>query len=244
MALCFAGAGIADAGQSHRLVEPKLHIATGGVAHPQVALTFDACSGATDPRILSALIDNRIPATIFVTERWLKRNKPALETMLSHPDLFEIENHGAKHIPAVDVSMSVFGLAAAGSTEAVDREVDGGAEAVQNAGAPAPHWFRGATAKYTSTSIAEIRRLGFRVAGYSVNGDEGALASEKAARSYVARAKDGDVVIAHINQPGRAAGAGVAAGILSLKDKGYRFVRLDDAEATGTDGTTRQQPGF
>jgi hypothetical protein len=54
----------------------------------------------------------------------------------------------------------------------------------------------------------------------------------------MAAAKDGDVVIAHINQPGRQSGGGVAKGILDLKAKGYRFVKLADGDAVGSDATT------
>ena len=43
-----------------------------------------------------------------------------------------------------------------------------------------------------------------------------------------AAAKDGDVIIAHINQPTHKAGEGVVKGIEALQAKGYRFVRLDD----------------
>lgn len=51
------------------------------------------------------------------------------------------------------------------------------------------------------------------------------------AAKRIAGARDGDVIIAHINQPKRASGAGVAEGILALKAKGYRFVLLRDVEA-------------
>ena len=89
-----------SAGQAGTLVEPTLHLkpqAVGGSG--RVALTLDACGGQTDTRILSALVDNRIPATIFVTGIWLKRNAAAVEIMRAHPDLFELENHGGHHIP-------------------------------------------------------------------------------------------------------------------------------------------------
>ena len=55
------------------LVEPSLHIASGG-ASPQVALTLDACTGAADGRILDELVADHVPATIFVTGRWLRHN--------------------------------------------------------------------------------------------------------------------------------------------------------------------------
>lgn len=218
--------GAASAGS---LVEPSLHLPPSG--HLRVAVTLDACSGKTDARILDTLVANRIPATIFVTGRWLKHNGAALAVLKAHPDLFEIEDHGANHVPAVDIPTSVYGIKAAGSPEAVRAEVEGGASAMASDGIAHPHWFRGATAKYTSSAIDEIHGMGFQVAGYSLNGDEGSLLGAAQAQKRIAGAKDGDVIIAHINQPTHQAGSGVAAGLLALKARGAEFVRLDVLQA-------------
>ncbi|MFD1327561.1 polysaccharide deacetylase family protein [Mycoplana ramosa] len=221
----------ASATAAPRLVEPRLHIDKEHIGPARIALTFDACMGRVDMRILDVLLRERIPATIFVTARWLQHNRQAAATLLAHPDLFEIENHGAMHVPAVDYPTSIYGITAAGSPQAVAREVEGGAAAIVAAGAPQPRWFRGATARYTASSITEISRLGYKVAGYSINGDDGSLLGARAAEQRVAAARDGDVVIAHINQPSHAAGAGVAKGILALKKSGVHFVRLADTVA-------------
>jgi len=213
------------------LIEPQLRIARGGSGAPQVALTLDACSGGVDERILGTLLDRGIPATIFVTARWLERNPEALKVLLSRPDLFEIEDHGRSHIPAVIGAEKPYGLDPAGTPEAVIDEVAGGAEAVRAATGARPVWYRGATALYSADALDLIARLGFRVAGFSLNADFGATASEQVAAERVTGAKDGDVIIAHINQPARAAGAGIARGIIALQDKGFRFVRLADVTA-------------
>lgn len=224
-----------------KLLEPQLRLspqAKGAVAPLRVALTFDACMGKVDARILSTLVDNRIPSTIFVTRRWLQHNPAAQAVFHAHPELFEIENHGAMHVPAVDVAMSVYGIATAGSAEAVAEEVAGGQAQIAAAGFAPAHWFRGATAKYTTSSIAEIRQMGFRIAGYSLNGDGGSLFGAALAERKIAAARDGDVIIAHINQPTHAAGEGVARGILALKARGALFVTLEGAGEDGTNGTT------
>lgn len=211
-----------------RLIEPKLTIAQVEGEGPAVALTFDACMGKVDDRILDTLIENRIPSTVFVTARWLKHNAAAFAVMRANPDLFEIEDHGGNHVPAIDVPMTVFGIKTAGSAEAVAAEVEGGAEAIIAAGGERPVWFRGATAKYTPSAIAEIQSLGYRVAGYSINGDSGSLLGASGVARQYHRAKDGDVIISHINQPTHEAGEGVVKGILDLKARGFRFVRLKD----------------
>ncbi|MDI7861306.1 polysaccharide deacetylase family protein [Rhizobiaceae bacterium n13] len=219
------------------LVEPKLHIAGPKGSGARVALTFDACMGKTDMRILKLLVEERIPATLFVTARWLRHNPGTFDILRAHPDLFEIENHGESHIPAVDHPVAIYGIQAAGSPQAVTREVAGGAAAIEVAVGAHPKWFRGATALYSPSSIAAIRGMGYRIAGFSVNGDGGAMLGARAAERRIAAARDGDVVIAHINQPTRAAGDGVVNGIRALKAKGVTFVRLADVVEQGSDGS-------
>ena len=225
--LLAATPALADSYTKQGLVEPKLRLA-GKRSVPTVALTFDACMGATDPRILDTLVSKRIPATIFVTHRWLKRNAAAYAQLRAHPDLFEIENHGENHIPAVDRPMDIYGIKTAGSPEAVKAEVDGGADAIAATGAPRPTWYRDATAVYSPEAIRQIRAMGYRIGGFTVNGDGGSLLGVEATVRSFESAKDGDVIIAHINQPTHKAGEGVVKGIEALQSKGYHFVRLSD----------------
>ena len=210
------------------LLSPVLHVNPGVPNSPHVALTFDACTGKVDDRILSTLINNRIKATVFVTARWLKRNPVALGQMLTHADLFEIENHGARHLAAIDHPAMLYTLKAAGSPAGLRSEILDGAAAVKSATGREPRWYRGAGAEYSSTAVSQIISLNFKLAGYSLSGDGGAGYSTKRAATAVANAKNGDVIIAHINQPAKPAGAGVAEGVLALKAKGFVFVRLDE----------------
>ncbi|MEB2843135.1 polysaccharide deacetylase family protein [Rhizobiales bacterium RZME27] len=234
-----AHAGAARA-KAATLVEPQLRVARSNAAgRPRVALTFDACMGKTDDRILSVLVSERIPATIFVTARWLRSNPQAVTILRQNADLFEVENHGQNHIPAVDVPASIYGIAAAGSTDAVRQEVAGGADAMREAGIAPPHWFRGSTAKYDASAIRQIRTMGYKIAGYSLNGDGGSMLGAAVAERKIAAARDGDVVIAHINQPTHTAGEGVARALLTLKKRGVEFVKLQDVEQTGDHDTTR-----
>ncbi|MGO4315056.1 polysaccharide deacetylase family protein [Agrobacterium tumefaciens] len=219
----FAGTG---------LVEPTLKMTPRHDGRVRVAMTLDACMGKTDHRILDTLVQEKIPATIFVTARWLKHNSEALAVMMAHPDLFEIENHGENHVPAVDKPVAIYGIAAAGSEAAVEQEVEGGRQAIVAMTGLQPQWFRGATAKYTTSSMAAINRLGMRVAGYSVNGDGGSLLGAAATAKHIASARDGDVIISHINQPTHEAGEGVVRGLLALKARGVVFTRLDDPSFT------------
>ncbi|MET3897247.1 peptidoglycan/xylan/chitin deacetylase (PgdA/CDA1 family) [Devosia sp. UYZn731] len=221
-----------SAAHADKLLEPTLHIPHSSDAHPHIAVTLDACSGNVDHRILDVLVEQSIPATIFVTHRWLVRNADAIAILAAHPDLFDIEDHGRDHIPAVTGTERPYGIKPAGTLSAIDDEVNGGEAAIVLAFGKHAKWFRGATALYTPDAIDEIHHLGYQVAGFSLNADLGASVSTKIATQRLEGAKDGDVVIAHINQPKRASGAGIAAGLLDLKQRGYDFVRLSDVAAS------------
>ena len=222
--------------RSDGLIEPRLNITPSGAKSPRVALTFDACMGGVDLRILSALVDNNIRATIFVTGRWLKSNPEALATMRAHPELFQLENHGAMHVPAVTGTEKLYGLEPAGTLEAVRSEVQGGADAMAANGIGRAKWYRDATALYSTDALALIRQMGFRIGGFSLNADFGASLPADKVTERMLMAKDGDVIIGHINQPKRSSGAGLVAGILALKAKGLTFVRLDDVPEIGAWG--------
>ncbi|MCM2291880.1 polysaccharide deacetylase family protein [Allorhizobium sp. BGMRC 0089] len=210
------------------LVEPVLHVPRAKSGPPHVAVTLDACMGRTDMRILDTLVNDNIKATIFVTARWIRTNPQAVAILKSRPDLFEVENHGQNHIPAVDYPTKVYGIPSAGSPEAVAKEVEGGKAAIIAAGFPSPKWYRDATAKYSPSAMAEIRRMGYEIGGFSINGDSGSLLGAKQAEQQFLRAKNGDVLIAHINQPTHAAGEGVSAGLKALKARGVVFVHLNE----------------
>ena len=209
------------------IIEYHMHMAPLETGVKRVALTFDACMGKTDDRILSALVDNNIKATIFVTARWMKYNARAIAILKAHPEIFEIENHGAQHLPAVDEPKDVYGLQAAGSPDAIATEVEDGAAAVQADFGHWPSWYRGAGAVYTPSAMALVKTLDFKLGGFSMSGDGGAFWTAAHAEKAIAAAKNGDVIIAHINQPTKPAGEGVVQGILKLRESGFSFVTLD-----------------
>lgn len=195
---------------------------------PRVALTFDLCDGKTDYRILNTLIKNKIKATLFLTQRWIKSNPQNVALLKEHLDLFEIENHGEKHIPAVDNLSKIYGLKTAGSLKNIYKEVYNGNKYIEKAGFPKTKWYRTAAARYSPSAIKLIEKMNYKIAGFSINGDEGTtLSREKVYQNFI-NARNADVIIAHMNHPEKSSGAGVVEGILFLKLKGYNFVKLSD----------------
>ncbi|MEQ1881392.1 MAG: polysaccharide deacetylase family protein [Burkholderiales bacterium] len=198
-----------------------------------VALTLDACGGGVDQGIIDFLIEHRIPATIFVTRRWLRRNPTALELLKTHADLFDIENHGAKHLPAViGIDRQIYGIPGVADLAAVKREVADGAAAVEAATGIAPRWYRGATASYDLEAIKAIEAMGYKVAGFSVNADHGGLFAKDRVVSRLKKVRSQDIILAHLNRPASGTRAGLAEGLTWLQENGFQFVMLRDSEVS------------
>lgn len=194
----------------------------------QVALTLDACSGAFDEDLILFLIRNRIPATLFATKKWLDKNPRGLAILKANLDLFDVEDHGENHIPAViGTGRKVFGIAGEPDILHLRREVLEGAHAIERATGVAPHWYRGATAQYDSQAVDEIRRLGFGIAGFSVNADAGASLKRAQVLQRLRQVRAGDVIIAHMNKPAGDTAEGMSDGLMELLRRGLVFVRLD-----------------
>jgi peptidoglycan/xylan/chitin deacetylase (PgdA/CDA1 family) len=195
-----------------------------------VAITLDACGGAFDADLIATLVSLRVPATIFVTKKWIDRNPVGTAALLAHPELFELGDHGAAHVPAVvGAGRRVYGLAAEPDLAHLRAEVSGGAQTIQSLTGQAPRYFRGATAVYDQQSMQAIRAMGFTIAGFSVNADAGATLPQATITARLRSVRPGDVVIAHMNKPAGATAEAFAAVLPELLARGYRFVKLSQA---------------
>jgi len=209
--------------------EPHQRLDTSSPAHARdVALTLDACGGTYDRDVITALVRLKVPATIFVTRRWLDANPVATRELLAHPELFEIENHGSAHVPAV-VGGSVFGMRGPRDVAGIEKEVLGGAQAISRAGSQPSTWFRGAGAAYDAQGEQCIARLGYQIAGFSLNADDGATLGAAAVARRLQRVQPGDIVIAHMNRPASGTAEGIAAALPELLARNFRFVKLSQA---------------
>jgi peptidoglycan/xylan/chitin deacetylase (PgdA/CDA1 family) len=212
----------------------RLAIAAGSTSNV-VALTLDACGGAYDADLIRTLIDLRVPATVFVTKKWIDRNPAGTAVLLAHPDLFELEDHGTAHVPAViGADRRVYGLRAEPDVAHLEAEVSGAAEVIRSLTGNAPRYFRGATAVYDDRSMQTIRAMGYTIAGFSVTADAGATLPQPAIAARLRSVRPGDIVIAHMNRPSGATAEALAATLPELLARGYRFVTLSGARLEPT----------
>lgn len=197
---------------------------------PRIALTLDACGGPNGSEYDGALIDGLVaagvPATLFVNQRWLNANQGLANDLAAKP-LFELANHGTRHVPLSVNGQAAYNIAGSASAQEVVDEVWGCHEQLLELTGKAPRFFRSGTAHYDDVAVAIVNELGEVPVGFSVNGDGGATFSADTVRGEVSRTLNGGIVIAHFNQPRSGTGPGMLDAVTTMLDNGVEFVHID-----------------
>ncbi|MFH0709937.1 MAG: polysaccharide deacetylase family protein [Pseudomonadota bacterium] len=200
----------------------------------EIALTFDACGGSVrssqyDAQLIQFLIDNSIPATLFINARWIDSNLDIFK-ILAHNPLFEIANHGTAHRPLSVEGKSIYGLQGTSSSDEVIAEIERNNQKIEKLTGKRPLFFRSGTAYYDENAVALAREHGMEIGGFSVLGDAGATFSAPKVAKQLTGAHDGDIVLLHMNHPESGTREGIIEGINVLLKEGFSFVRLSDVK--------------
>ena len=194
-----------------------------------VALTFDACGSTSgsqvDHKLINYLIDNNLPATLFINERWIKENQSTFYSLASN-DLFDIQNHGTDHQPLSINGNSAYGIDGTNSVEEVIQEVMSNYQTIYQLTGKKPKYFRSGTAHYDEKAVSIVNKLGIEVVNFDINGDGGATYSAEQVKQSLLQVEPGSIALLHMNQPGSGTAEGVAMAVPILQEKGYTFVNL------------------
>lgn len=197
----------------------------------EIALTFDACGGSAkssqiDKKLFDFLIKNNIPATIFVTTKWIDANEQYF-VELSKNTLFQFENHGTRHLPLSTTGLYAYGIAGTKCLLEVEEEISQNQKRMEQLLSKKPNFFRTGTAYYDEDAVAIAKKMGVIIAGFSIVGDAGATLKQNEIFERLKKAKAGDIVIGHINHPESQSADGFIKSIKYLKSQNFHFVTLD-----------------
>jgi peptidoglycan/xylan/chitin deacetylase (PgdA/CDA1 family) len=191
----------------------------------QLALSFDACDRACDDALLTTLEQNQTPALLFICSKWIDANPGRLEQLAANP-LFDIGNHGTRHVPLSVTGRSAYGIGGTKSADEAVAEVWTNQSRITSLIGRQPEFFRPGTAHYDDVAVRIVHELGLTPVGFSVNADNGATSPARAVSAAVSRAAPGSILLAHMNHPGSGTAAGYAAALPGLRDAGVQFVPL------------------
>jgi peptidoglycan/xylan/chitin deacetylase (PgdA/CDA1 family) len=196
-----------------------------------LALTFDACGGPKgsgyDAKLIDFLTSEAIPATLFISGKWMDANPDIFQTLARNP-LFEIENHGSKHRPCSATGRSVYGIKGTTSVGEIYDEIELNALEILNLTGRKPKYYRPGAA-YGDEVCAEIAStLGYEVVNFNVRGDAGATYSKKQVEEALLHSAPASIILMHMNHPEAKTAEGVSAAIPELRKRGFRFVKLSE----------------
>lgn len=189
-----------------------------------VALTFDACEGPGKPAFFDrAIVDylraENVPATIFVTGLFARRNRDELAELARSP-LIEVENHSFAHPQHMERL----------PPERVRAEIADTDRLVEEIAGRRPAFFRFPAGNFDAATLASVEASGHKVVHWSwESGDPAAgLAPERLKGWVLSKTRPGDILIFHVNGRAPATGKALPAVVAELKRRGFRFVRLDE----------------
>lgn len=188
----------------------------------KVALTFDACptnhADEYDQQVIEVLIREKVPATLFMSGRWVEKNGERAKELASQP-LFEIGNHAYWHPHMTDKDDERV-LREFRRTQAIIRKVTG----------KRPKYYRPPFGEVDERVAKLAAKVGLTVIQYDIaSGDpDPGLPAKKIARAVVEDAKGGSIVVFHMNRNGVHTAEVLPEVISGLRKKGLELVTVGE----------------
>lgn len=162
-----------------------------------VAFTFDMCpvreGSGYDAPLIATLIEHRIPATFFLSGRWMATHGEQVRALLAVP-FFEVGTHGQvhAHLPMLD---------AAHQRDEIWKPV----ELLRTRYGRQTGLFRPPYGEYDDNTVEAVRALGLRFILWNlVSGDpDPQLSRERMFERLKASVRNGSMIVFHANGKGR-----------------------------------------
>lgn len=191
-ALCSLLAGLVLTGTASAQV-----IRSGPASCQAIAFTFDMCpvreGSGYDTALLTMLIERHIPATFFLSGRWIDTHRDQVRAMLAVP-FFEIGTHGQDHahLPLLDASRQ-------------RSEIMGPVQMLRTTYGHEARLFRPPYGEYDETTVDLARALGLQFILWDrMSGDpDPRLSRAQMVQRLTARARGGNIIVFHANGKGR-----------------------------------------
>ncbi len=172
-------------------------IKSGPPSCPGVALTFDLCpvrkGTGYDQALIDYLIEQKIPATFFMSGKWMARHEQQVQTLLQVP-FFEIGTHGEvhAHLPLH-------------STEEQKQEILGPVRLLKTKYSHNATLFRPPYGEFNDDTVNVARTLGLQFILWNVvSGDPDQTITASQIEDRLRRSvRKGSVIVMHANGKGK-----------------------------------------
>ncbi len=194
----------------------------GSLQQKKIALTFDACATAYkskfDKKIEEILIQEKIPATIFIGGKWALEHQAELLRISKIPYV-EIGNHSFLHPHCTEIPLKKF-----------EQEVELTQNIIFTITGKTPNLFRPPYGEFNDTLVTLLAKWGMKLVEYNLpSGDPDTNATKQKLVDYVSvKAKNGSIIVMHINGRGWHTAEALPEIILRLRKKNFEFVTVSE----------------
>jgi peptidoglycan-N-acetylglucosamine deacetylase len=213
-----------DAERGLRALRPIRYVET---REPAVAITFDACATRShgysfDRRAFDVVKRERVPVTIFVSGRWVESHGDVMAELAADP-LVEFGDHSYDH-----PHMSHLPVAR------IVEEIDQTEAALAKYGRRSVA-FRPPFGEWSARLVYVVQDLKLPTVTWDVvSGDPSAHTTiEGMIRNVVPKARNGSIIVFHINGRGLKTADALPAIVRELRQRGFRFVQVSELMAAG-----------
>jgi peptidoglycan-N-acetylglucosamine deacetylase len=194
----------------------------GPRSSPKIALTFDACPTKLrdeyDEKAIDILIREKVPATLFLSGKWVEKNTERVKFLASHPQ-FEIAAHSYYHPHMTKLT-----------DERVMRELKQTQAIIKTVTGKTPRYFRAPYGEVDDRVVMLASATGLTTIQYDVaSGDpDSHLTPQKIVRYVLQDAKNGSIIVFHMNHKGVHTAEILPEIIKGLREKGFILVTVED----------------
>ncbi|WP_120005165.1 polysaccharide deacetylase family protein [Nesterenkonia muleiensis] len=198
----------------------------------RAVLTLDACGGPAgsgyDERLIEVLRSTSTPATLFINKRWAQEHRSVTQELVGDP-LFEIANHGTRHLPLSVTGRAAYGISGTANLRDAHAEIAQNQDYFRDTYGLELRRFRSGTAHADEVAVEMAQMLGVEVVNFSLNADAGATHSPSEVHAALAAVQPGDICIGHFNQPSSGTADGVASALEAAAERGIEWATLEQA---------------
>jgi peptidoglycan/xylan/chitin deacetylase (PgdA/CDA1 family) len=200
----------------------------------KIALTFDACPsfthGGFDVRIVQTLVDSGVPATFFLSGKWIKKHQTEVKKLALVPG-FELGNHSYSHPHCTNIS-----------EDSTRQELERTESLLKSITGTSPKLFRPPYVETDQRVEYIARKMGLTTVMYDLaSGDpDSTISRERLIRYVVTRTRNGSIIVMHVNGRGWHTSEALPEIIQALRAKGFIFSKVSELRKAqnGADDTS------
>ena len=194
----------------------------GSRGEKNIALTFDACPSSThdgfDKRIVQTLVVSGVPATFFLSGKWITRHQIEVKKLALVPG-FELGNHSYSHPHCTTIS-----------NESIRQELERTESLLNNISGLSPKLFRPPFAETNQRVDSIAQDIGLATVMFDLaSGDpDSTISTARLIHYVVASTRNGSIIVMHVNGRGWHTSEALPKIIQALRIKGFVFSKVSD----------------